>query len=426
MGRPDRVTDDPTIAGRPGAAPEAIEPAPRSLLFVATVASTIGHFLVPIATHLRARGSRVEAAASGATTEPRLAGAFDAVHDLPISRSILDLPGLVRGVRAIARELDATRPDIVHVHTPIASFLTRYAIRRMPLERRPAIAYTAHGFHFFAGGRWPVNQVFLAAERIAGRWTDRLVVINDEDEAAARKHRITPDRKLVRMPGIGLDTDLYSQAAIAAGAADEARRRLGIPAGVPLFVIVGEFSVNKRQADGIAAFARIRHPDARLVLLGEGPQRPELERLARELRVDDRVLLPGTVEDVRPLVASAVAFMLNSRREGLARSVMEALALETPVIASTARGDRELVGDDGFIVEIGDVDGFAAAMDWLIEHPEERTEMGRRGRRRMVEGYDVRLVIRLHDELYAAMIAERAIGQGAGVTAGQAGPASRR
>lgn len=125
-------------------------------------------------------------------------------------------------------------------------------------------------------------------------------------------------------------------------------------------------------------------------------------------------------------MASAVAFMLNSRREGLARSVMEALALETPVIASTARGDRELVGDDGFIVEIGDVDGFAAAMDWLIEHPEERTEMGRRGRRRMVEGYDVRLVIRLHDELYAAMIAERAIGQGAGVTAGQAGPASRR
>ena len=405
------MTDDPSIARRSGPAPEAIEPAPRSLLFVATVASTIGHFLVPFAAHLRARGTRVGAAASGATTEPRLAGAFDAVHDLPLSRSILDLPGLVRGARAIARELDATRPDIVHVHTPIASFLTRYAVRRMAPEGRPAVAYTAHGFHFFAGGRWPANQVFLVAERIAGRWTDRLVVINDEDEAAARRHRITPARRLVRMPGIGLDTDRYAPAAVEPGAAAEARRRLGIPAGTPMFVIVGEFSVNKRQADAIAALARMRHADARLVLLGEGAQRPELERLARELKVDHRVLLPGTVEDVRPLVASAVALVLNSRREGLARSVMEALALETPVIASTARGDRELVGDDGFLVEVGDVDGYAVAMDWLIEHPDERAEMGRRGRRRMVAGYDVRLVIRLHDELYAAMLAERSARQ---------------
>jgi glycosyltransferase involved in cell wall biosynthesis len=408
MGRSDRVTDEPTIARLPDHEPGAIEPAPRSLLMVATVASTIGHFLVPIASHLRARGARVEAAASGATAEPRLAGAFDAVHDLPLSRSILDLPGLVRGVRAIARELDATRPDIVHVHTPIASFLTRFAVRRMPAERRPVIAYTAHGFHFFAGGRWPVNQVFLAAERVAGRWTDRLVVINDEDEAAARRYRITPVRKLVRMPGIGLDTDRYAPPAVATGAPDEARRRLGIAPEAPTFVIVGEFSANKRQADGIAALARMRHRDARLVLLGDGPQRRELERLALELGVAERVHMPGNVDDVRPLVTSAVALMLNSRREGLARSVMEALALETPVIASTARGDRELVGDDGFIVEVGDVDGFTAAMDWLVDHPEERAEMGRRGRRRMVEGYDVRLVIRLHDELYAAMLAERA------------------
>ena len=86
---------------------------------------------------------------------------------------------------------------------------------------------------------------------------------------------------------------------------------------------------------------------------------------------------------------------------------MEALALEVPVVASTARGNRELVGDAGRIVDVGDVDGLAQAMDWLIDHPAERRAMGERGRIRMVETYDLRVVIRLHETLYASMLADR-------------------
>jgi glycosyltransferase involved in cell wall biosynthesis len=424
MGRPRRVTDDPPVGRGPGQAVEPARTQPPSLLLITTVASTVASFLLPIAAHVRSGGVRVSAAANGATTDARLAGQFDDVHELPLSRSILDVRGMVRGERAIARILEATRPDIVHVHTPIASFLTRFAVRRMPPERRPAVAYTAHGFHFHDGGRWIVNQVFLATERIAGRWTDRLIVINDEDEAAVRRYRITSPRRLVRMPGIGLDTDRYARGVIEPGVIAKVRRQLGIPAEAPLFVIVGEFSVNKRQADGIAALARMRHREARLVLLGEGARRLDLERLVGRLGVEDRVVFAGMVDDVRPIVASAVALVLNSRREGLARSIMEALALETPVIASTARGDRELVGEDGFVVDVGDVVGFAAAMDWLIEHPAEGEAMGRRGRQRMVDGYDVRRVAALHETLYRAMLDERAERQASGSV--RFGRASRR
>src|SRR5664280_1154366 len=107
-----------------------------SLLFVATVAHTIRHFLVPYATHFRALGWTVDAAAHGASGEPVLQAGFDHVYELPLSRSMADLASLVRGERAVSRLLQ-TGYDVVHVHTPIAGFITRYAAMRLPAERRP-------------------------------------------------------------------------------------------------------------------------------------------------------------------------------------------------------------------------------------------------------------------------------------------------
>ena len=378
----------------------------HSLLYVATVGGTVRQFLAPIATDLRANGWRLAGAASGVKADAILQTAFDDLFELPLSRSVRDIGGLVRGERAIARVLREARPDIVHVHSPIASFLTRLAVRRMPRETRPAVAYTAHGFHFHEGGRRLPNAAFLLAERIAGRWTDRLVVINDEDERAAIRHQIVPGRSLVRMPGIGVDTDHYARAALSTEAIARSRVQLD-PNDAPSFVFVGEFSRNKRQSDAIAALAALRHSEARLVLLGDGPLRGDLETLADRLGVADRVVFAGIVADVRPIVAGSVALVLCSGREGLARSIMEALALEVPVVASTARGNRELVGDAGRIVDVGDVDGLAQAMDWLIDHPSERRGMGERGRIRMVQTYDLRVVIRLHETLYASMLADR-------------------
>jgi glycosyltransferase involved in cell wall biosynthesis len=389
--------------------PTGLAPAPPSLLVVATVAGTIGGFVSPYAAHFRALGWRVEAAARDAASDPRVMAAFDEVYELPLSRSLRDLCGLARTRRALQRTLE-TQPDIVHVHTPIAGFITRYVVRRLPLERRPAVVYTAHGFHFHTGGSALANAAFLTAERIAGRWTDRLIVINDEDEQAARRHRIVADGRLVRMPGIGLDTTYYAPAAVPAEGPARIRAQLGIPFDEPVFAVVGELSSRKRQADAIAALGMLRHRGAHLVLAGSGPERPVLEAQARAASVDDRVHFLGLVADVRPLVRAATAVLLPSGREGLARSIMEALALEVPVIASTARGNRELIGQDrGVVVQTRDLHGLAHAMDWMIDHPDERRRMGLRGRARMVEQYDLQVLIRMHEQLYQTLLAERRI-----------------
>ena len=378
-----------------------------SLLMVATVWKTVSGFLVPYAAHFRALGWRVDAAANGATRDPGLLEAFDHVYELPLSRSLRDVRGLERSRRALQEILETT-PDIVHVHTPIAGFLTRLVVRRRPLDRRPAVAYTAHGFHFYEGGNPARNALFLTAERVAGRWTDRLVVINDEDEAAAERHRIVPRSRLVRMPGIGVDTQWYARSNIDPGGVTRAREERDVPADVPLFVVVAELSSRKRVGDAIAALACMQHKDAQLMLAGDGPERARLEGLAGDLGLRDRVHFLGVISDVRPVVLAATALILPSKREGLARSVMEALSLEVPVIASTARGNRELIGtDSGILVSTGDVRGLAAAMDRLIDHPDERRAMGLRGRQRTVEQYDLNVLIRMHEALYREMLAER-------------------
>jgi glycosyltransferase involved in cell wall biosynthesis len=392
---------EPTLTAR------TAMPSGVSLLFVATVSSTVGHFLRPYAEHFRRLGWRVDAAANGASKDPSLAGAFDHTYELALSRSIFDLDSLRRGAIGISNVL-TSRPDIVHVHTPIASFITRFAVSRVPIDERPSVAYTAHGFHFHRGGSKAANGFFLTAEKLAGRWTDRLIVINDEDDEAARRNRIVAPNRLVRMPGIGIDTEAYSRSKIASDQLADSRQQLLVGSDAPLFVTVGELNRNKRQADVIAALARLRHSEAILVLVGTGQERTRLESLASGRGLRNRVRFAGFVEDVRPLVAGATAVILASGREGLARSIMEALALEVPVIASTARGNRELVDSDcGLMFRSGDVRQLAKHMDWLIDHPAERLEMGRRGRERMVERYDLHNLMLLHEDMYREMLEER-------------------
>lgn len=378
-----------------------------SLLIVTTVSSTLRGFLTPYAFHFRQQGWRVDALAKGATTDPVVREAFDGSHELPLSRSILDVRGIVQGFRATVNVIDAGY-DIVHVHTPIAAFVTRAAVRSLPRNKRPAVIYTAHGFHFHEHGRRVTNFLFLTMEKVAGRWTDRLIVINSEDDRAARRYHIVPRQHVVQMPGIGVDTRAYSRDVVSLDDISVLRRSHGFGVDDPLFVIVGELNRNKRPTDVVKAMARMRHREARLLFLGDGPERRQVEGLIRVLGLNERARLAGVVNDVRPAIAAATAVVLASTREGLPRSIMEALSMGVPVISSAARGSRDLVDPDaGLVVRIGDDVALAEAMDWMIEHPHEADTMGNAGRARMVRDYDERLLLAQHEVLYSQLLGER-------------------
>lgn len=365
------------------------------VLIVCTVVTTLRAFLLPFADHFRALGWRVDGAAVGATTDPEIGEHFDRVHELPLSRRPWS-PGLVRAPAAIRRLVRQGEYDLVHVHTPVAAMLVRFALR----HDRVKVVYTAHGFHFFPGGGHLRNGLFRALERVAARWCDAIITINAEDFAAASAFH---DR--VRyMPGIGIDLAGWTPEPLDAGAARKLRDTLALPEDAVPFLMVAEMNPGKRHRDALAALAKTP-PQVHLLFAGQGLQMSSLKEFAAFLGVADRAHFLGYRRDIKDLMRLSRAVLLPSAREGLPRSLLESLALGVPVIVSDARGCAELGRLGGRVHPVGDAGALAEAMRDLAADAGGAAQLGAEGRRRLAEGgYDIRAILRAHEALYRELL----------------------
>ena len=377
------------------------------ILFVTTIPGTLRAFLLPFAQHFRAKGWQVDAMAQGISNCAKCLHSFDRVWEVEWSRNPLDPQNLIIAPPQIRLAIAQQDYDIVHVHTPVAAFVTRYALNNLRQQGRPKVIYTAHGFHFYRGGKPLKNLSFLALEKLAGRWTDYLVVINREDEEAAKHYGIVPTERVCYTPGIGVDTDYYSPGNVPEAEVVRVRQELGLSTETPLFLSIAEFNPGKRHQDILKALARLGRSEVHLAFAGTGPLMEQMQLLASELGIQNQVHFLGYRQDIPALIRASTATLLASEREGLPRSVMESLCLEIPVIGTQTRGIRDLLeGDCGLIVMLGDVEGLAHAMARILDRPEEAKMMGKRGRERM-KGYEVRQIIKLYDRLYATALGEK-------------------
>jgi glycosyltransferase involved in cell wall biosynthesis len=370
----------------------------RRVLMAATVPVFIRSFLLPLARHFRAMGWRVDAMARGVSECEQTRAAFDSVWDIGWARSPLAPGNLVEPPRRLREVVAREGYDLIHVHTHVAAFVTRFALRNHP--ERPRIIYTAHGFSFFPGGPPLRNRVLRGIESFAARWTDFLVTMNREDFEAAAAFGALPTERVRYMAGIGVDLDRYNPGMVEAGKVESLRRELAMGPDDVVFTMIAEFIRRKRHEDAIRAFAKMRSRNAHLLLAGVGPLQAAMRSLAGSLGVGDRVHFLGFRDDIPVLIRASRAVLLVSSQEGLPRSVMESLCLGVPVIGSRVRGTEDLLAPEhGMTVELGDVNGIAAALDWATENPARCREMGRAGRAAMAP-YDVRNIIRAHESLY--------------------------
>jgi glycosyltransferase involved in cell wall biosynthesis len=347
--------------------------------------------------------------AQGVSSSQECLEAFDQTWEVDWSRNPLDPHNLLQIPHTVRERVERGGYDLVHVHTPVGAFVTRYALRHMRSRGRPRVIYTAHGFHFYRGGHPLRNALFVTLEKMAGRWTDYLVVINREDEQAARDHCLVPADRVRYMPGIGLDTEFYRPEAVSPAQVRQVRGEMGLAPDDKLFLMVAEFIPRKRHGDLLQAFAQIPCSQANsvphLAFAGGGPLLDQMKTLARRLNITDRVHFLGFRKDVPALIRACVATVLCSEQEGLPRSVMESLSLQVPVIGTDIRGTRDLLLDGcGILVRLGDREALAQAMAWMVEHVQEAEDMGRRGRQRMQE-HDVVQITSLHQALYEEALA---------------------
>lgn len=375
----------------------------KSALFIATVPETISGFLLPFAERFRSLGWRVDGMAQGITNFSECQQGFDRVWDVEWSRNPLDPKNILVAAPRIQEVVTAEKYDIVHVHTPVAAFVTRFALRnrrKQPEISHTSVIYTAHGFHFHWGGNPLKNLIFLTLEKLAGQWTDCLITINREDETAAKKYQIIPEDRVYYTPGIGVDTSLYNSSNVTKLEIVKVRQELKLKEDDLLFLCIAEFTPNKRHRDILQALKKLNRSNVHIAFAGDGLLREETEKLGTELELQERVHFLGFRSDIPILIRTALGVLLTSKREGLPRSIMEALCLETPVIGTDIRGIRDLLdGGCGLLVKVGDTSELALAMAWLLNHPQEGIFMGKQGRQKMAE-YDVSNIIKLYENIY--------------------------
>jgi glycosyltransferase involved in cell wall biosynthesis len=368
---------------------------------VTTVPSTLRSFLLPFAAHFRSQGWQVDGMACGISDSPECQQGFDRVWEVQWSRNPLDPRNLCSAPPTIRQIVTREKYQIVHVHTPVAAFVTRYALKDLRESLGIKVIYTAHGFHFYTGGNPLKNAAFINLEKCAGKWTDYLVTINQEDKSAALRYGLVTPARARHNPGIGVDLKYYNRHAVSESAVQEVRQELGLGEDRRLLLSVAEFTPRKHHVDAIAAFAKLARTDVDLAFAGTGPLMDKMQQLAVDLGVSDRVHFLGNRRDIPVLMKAASANILVSAQEGLPRSVLESLALETPTIGTKIRGTEDLLtGGCGRLVDVGDVDGLAAAMAWVLDRPQEAAKMSKLGRER-VSLYDLESIVKLHEELYA-------------------------
>lgn len=379
------------------------------LLIVTTISETINAFLRPYACHFRSKGWIVDGLTRETSKSHLDRHLFNTIWPVEWSRNPLNPRHLLQTASQVRRIVEQLDYDLVHVHTPVAAFVTRYALQPLRRRGRPAVIYTAHGFHFFRGGSRLRNAIFLCLEKLAGQWTDYLVVINQEDAEVARNQRIVPPERVRYMPGIGIDLAFYNPDTLADSEVARIRRELQLTPSEKVLLMIAEFVPRKRHQDVLHAFAAIQQTDAHLVLAGDGPLLEPMRRLAATLGLSNRVRFLGQRQDIPVLIRASAATILPSAQEGLPRSVMESLSLATPVIGSNIRGTRDLLATGGgILVDVGDVQGLARAMAWILENPTHAQAMGRQGRAQMAQ-YDLRRIIALHEELYTQALSRQPV-----------------
>jgi len=370
------------------------------LLIITTIQRTLRDFLLPYGDHFRSLGWQVDAMANVRDPYPVAEEHFDHFYAVDWGRNPLDPRNFGRTPRFIRELLEREKYDIVHVHTPVAAFVTRFALRKLRAAGTVKVVYTAHGFHFFKGNSPLKNFVFLNLEKLAGRWTDHLIVMNREDFSAAQTHRIVPPEHLTLMPGIGIDLSKYSAASVTAEQIAAVRRELELAPEDKYILMVAEFIPRKRHQDAIEALALTAEQQLHLVFAGSGPKMDEMRKLTAIKRVQSRCHFAGHRNDIPVLLKGASAMLLPSQQEGLPRSIMEAMVMGIPVIGTNIRGTQDLLENGcGILYPIGDTRSLASIFAQASSGDPSFDSCAQKAVTH-VKKYDLSAVLHMHEKLY--------------------------
>jgi glycosyltransferase involved in cell wall biosynthesis len=326
---------------------------------------------------------------------------------------VVEIPHLVRDLdpwadiaayRELRRYFASESFDVVHTHSSKAGILGRIAARRAGV---PVVVHTIHGPPFHAYERWWRNQMYIAAEKVAARYCDRIFSVADAMNQQFIDAGIAePERYQTVYSGMELDAFLNATPDPAL------RERLGIPADAKVIGKIARLFELKGYEYLLAAAPAIveRVPDAHFLIVGDGDLRSAIEHQVGEAGLTDRFSFAGLVPpaEVPAHVALMDVLVHLSLREGLPRTVVQALAAGKPAIGFALDGTPEAIldGRTGCLCAARDAAAVAEAAARLLTCPDEAAAMGAAGREHVRERWDWHHMGDVLETAYRELLAE--------------------
>lgn len=361
---------------------------------------TLDKFLLPLLDGMKAQGWEVVSVCSDGPAIPRLRQAGYAIQTVAIPRSFNPFR-LIGPTLRLYRLFRKERFDLLHAHTPVAALIGRIAAR---LAGVPLVVYTAHGFYFHDEmPRWK-RRLFVEMERVGAWFTDLLFTQSSEDAQTAVDERLL-SRERVLAIGNGVDPARFGAAARLRR--DEVRAELSLPQDALVIGMVGRLVAEKGVREFLAAAEMVaaEFPQAHFLLVGERLESDHADPVDDALAhakstLGARLVLAGMRKDIPDLMGAMDVFCLPSYREGMPRTIIEAMMSGLPVVATDIRGSREEVvaNETGLLVPTRDAASLAEAFARLLKAPAEARAVGEAGHTRALQLYDERKVVALQIE----------------------------
>jgi glycosyltransferase involved in cell wall biosynthesis len=381
------------------AAPLPARPHPRLLYVVSEDWYFLSHRL-PMARAARQAGFEVHVATRVTNGGCAIEHEGFVLHAIPFARGGLNPMGTVATIRALRKLHRKLRPAIVHHVALQVSVLGSFAALGSSAARVNALTGLGYAFTSNSLKARSLRRALAAVLRFLCNRQGTVVLVQNPDDRAMLKAAGISDKRMVLIPGSGVDVDrLHPEPE---------------PRGVPTIAFVGRLLEDKGIRTLIQAHLLLRLNGSNVELLIAGTPDPANPGSIQEAEVASWANEPGVrwlghVDDIPALWARAHVAVLPSRREGLPKSLLEAAACGRPMVATDVPGCREIVrpGENGLLVPVDNPTALAQAIHTLISSLELRARYGAAARRLVVEKFAADVIGRMTVDLYSRLFRAR-------------------
>lgn len=365
----------------------------KKLLFISNITNSITNFVLPSYYACEKMGIEFHLASNLNNFDYENNPYKDIVlHNIKCNRNPLSFDNIY-SYKELNRIIKENQIDYIHCNTPIGGVLGRLCASKNKLEK---VIYTAHGFHFYKGAPLLNNIVYKNIEYALAHKTDAIMTINNEDFHNANNMKLKKDGKVYKVDGVGIDVNSFFNVSYDK---NTLKKTLCLSDDDYICIGIGRIESNKNFEETIESIYKTNDKRIKLLICGDGPLKRKCEKIVKKRNLEKNILFLGYRNDIPKLLKISNCYISLSKREGLPRSLMEAMAAGLPCIVSDIRGNNDLIknGINGFLVN--DSNECAEKINQLI-HDESMSRKMQINNIRLIKNYDVENVKKQIEEIY--------------------------